>query len=157
MDSPSPGSRPGDDGTIDGNMQPARCQLAAALTATAIAVAGCGFSQTSPDLFVLQRSGPGGTLTMLLNDGGTIRCNGGPAKPISDATLIQARDLADNLDKDAKAKLHLPGRTDSVYRYRIRLPDGTITFADTAAASHHELSQAELFAAQAADGACRAG
>ena len=33
----------------------------------------------SPDLFLLTRTGQGATLTLLVNDGGTIRCNGGKA------------------------------------------------------------------------------
>ena len=92
---------------------------------------------------------------MLVSDGGTIRCDTGHAQPISDALLLQARDLADNLAKDAKAKLSLPPANHSIYTYRIKLQDGTISFADTSAIAHHELSAAELFAAQAASGVCR--
>jgi hypothetical protein len=41
-----------------------------------------------------------------------------------------------------------------VFRYRITLQDGTVAFSDTAARSHPELARAELFAVQAAQGAC---
>jgi hypothetical protein len=118
-------------------------------------LAGCGFAQTSPDLFVLQRSGPGKPLTLLVNDGGTIRCDGGSPRSISSRMLIQARALADSLDKDAKARLHVAPRPGSVYRYTLKLQNGTVSFADTAAAGHHELGPAELFATQAAQGPCR--
>jgi hypothetical protein len=130
--------------------------LAAGLAALQAAWAvGCGFGVTSADLFVLRRTGQGRALTMLVNDGGTIRCNGGPARPIPDPLLLRARDLATKLDADAKAGLRLPPSANSVYSYSIRLPDGAISFADTDAVTHHELSGAELFAAQAAQGPCR--
>jgi hypothetical protein len=125
-----------------------------ALAGVILVAAGCGLSVHSADLFVLERTGPGQTLTMLVSDGGTIRCNGGAAKPISDRLLIQARDIADNLAKDAKAKLNLSPGPGSVHSYRLKLQDGTISFADTSAGTHHELAPAELFAAQAAHSIC---
>ncbi|HYZ80523.1 MAG TPA: hypothetical protein VE571_04605, partial [Solirubrobacteraceae bacterium] len=70
--------------------------LAAVLVAAALGLSGC-FDVRSADLFVLTRTGQGSTLTLLVNDGGTIRCNGGKAKPVSNTTLISARDLADSL------------------------------------------------------------
>ncbi len=127
--------------------------LALAIVLGAGAV-GCGFAVQPADLFLLSRQGPGGRLTLLVGDGGTIRCDGGGARTLSDALLIQARDLADDLDKDAKANLHLPAGPGSVYTFSVRLQDGAISFPDTAAARHRELAQAELFAVQAAQRAC---
>jgi hypothetical protein len=124
----------------------------AALAGTALA--GCGLNVSSPDLFLLQRGGQGKPLTLLVNDGGTIRCDDGPAKPISGALLLQARDLAMNLEKDAKAGLRVPAAAGGVYFFTIKLQDGTIAFGDIAAAKHHELAPAELFAVQAAQGPC---
>jgi hypothetical protein len=124
------------------------------LTAITLAAAGCGLGVTSADLFVLERTGQGHTISLLVNDGGTIRCNGGSPKPIPDPLLLAARDIATNLDKDAKAELRLPARAGSVYTYRLKLQDGTVAFADTSAATHHELSAAELFAAQTAHTIC---
>jgi hypothetical protein len=122
-----------------------------ALVLVAAALAGCGFNVQSADLFLLTRSGQGGTLTLLVSDGGTIRCNGARARRISDALLIQARDLADSLDGDARQSLRIAAPPNSVYRYRIRLQNGTISFPDTAAASgrYPALAQAELFTVQA--------
>jgi hypothetical protein len=127
--------------------------LALAL-APALGLGACGLDVQSPDLFVLTRAGQGPKLTLLVNDSGTISCNGAKSKSISDSLLIQARDLADDLDNDAKAKLKLPARPASVYFYTVRLPDGTITFSDTTVKGHQELARAELFAAQAATGEC---
>ncbi len=132
-----------------------RPAAATALAAAALAVvlAGC-LDQRSPDLFLLTRSGPGPTLTLLPSDGGTIRCDGGKARTLPDALLIQARDLAQDLDKDARRGLAIKPSPGTVFDYRIRLEHGTITFPDSAARSRKELSRATLFAAQTAQRAC---
>jgi hypothetical protein len=122
--------------------------------ALSVALCGCGLAVQSPDLFLLTRYGQGGQLTLLVNDGGTIRCNGGKPKPLSDPLLLQARDLATSLDTDAMAKLRIAAGPDSVYTYKVRLQDGTIYFPDTAAAKHVELGQAEQFTLRAARQAC---
>ena len=116
--------------------------------------AGCGFDVSSPDLFLLTRTGQGRPLTLLLNDGGTIRCDGGPARKLSDPLLLRARDLATSLDADARRGLRIPAPPNSAFRYTLKLQDGTIVFPDTAARSRPELAQAELFAVQAARQAC---
>jgi hypothetical protein len=125
----------------------------AGVAALAVALAGC-FDVKSADLFLLTRTGQGKTLTMLVNDGGTIRCNGGKAKPLSNTSLITARDLADNLAPDAQKHLTIPRAPGSIYYYRIRLQQGTIAFPDRASAGHKVLAQAELFAAQAGQQEC---
>jgi len=132
-----------------------RCAaLAIGLTAL---LAGCGFDVQAPDLFLVTRTGEGAKLTLLVNDGGTIRCDGGKARPLSDPLLLQARDLADSLDGDAKAKLRIAPRPGTVYHYTIELQNGTISFPDNATASGKfpHLAQAELFTVQAAQQACR--
>lgn len=127
---------------------------ALALLGAAALLSGCGLNVQSPDLFVLTRTGQGRPLTLLVNDGGTIRCNGGKSRPVSDPLLIQARAIASDLDQDAKKSLRIASGPRSVARYAIKLQDGTITFPDTAGATHHELAEAELFAVQAAQQAC---
>jgi hypothetical protein len=123
--------------------------------AALIGLGGCGLNVSSPDLFLLTRTGEGKPLTLLVNDGGTIRCNGGKPKQLSDHMLIQARALADSLDKDAKNKLEIAAAArGSVNFYTVKLQDGKVTFPDTAGASHKELAQAELFAVQAAQSPC---
>jgi hypothetical protein len=136
--------------------RPAGAALAGAALAVAVAVlvAGC-FDVQSADLFVLTRTGQGGKVTLLVNDGGTIRCNGAKAKPISNNGLITARDLSENLVTDAQNHLTIPKAPGSVYYYTIKLQQGTVSFPDRAAATHNVLAQAELFAAQAAQQDCR--
>jgi len=124
-----------------------------AVAALAIS-AGCGLGVRSADRFLLTRTGQGPKLTLVISDGGTVRCNGAKAKPIPDSTLIQARDLADNLANDATAKLTIPNRRGSVYYFRLELQQGTVSFPDTAAAGRKSLAQAELLATQIAQRSC---
>jgi hypothetical protein len=134
-----------------------RIPSSAAAICTALALAGCGIAEQSPDLFLLQRTGQGQTMTLLVKDDGTVVCDGHQVKPLSDPQLLQARDLASALDKDAKAGLRIAPAAESVYRYSVKLPDGTISFADTADAGHKELAQAQLFTAQVVGNQCPTG
>ena len=127
--------------------------LGALAALAAVVLAGC-FDVQSPDLFLLTRTGQSAKLTLLVNDSGTIRCNGGKAKPISNSSLIAARDLSDNLAGDAQNKLTIATVPGSIYYFRIRLQQGTIAFPDKAAGRRQALAQAELFAAQAAQREC---
>jgi hypothetical protein len=135
-------------------MRLSKRSLIVAALAGACALSGCGLQVNSPDLFLLKRSGQGRTISLLVNDDGTIHCDG-RSRALPDPLLLQARDLASKLDQDAKAKLRLPAGKNSVFQYSIRLQHGTITFPDTAARSHHELALAEQFALQAAQNPCR--
>jgi hypothetical protein len=124
--------------------------------ATAVAAAvstGC-LSVQAGDLFLLTRTGAGPRLTLLVNDGGTVRCNGGAAKPLPDKLLLQARDLSSTLDDDAKNHLHIPRSANAVASYSVKLKDGTISFPDTSASAHSELAQLELLTVQIARGPC---
>jgi hypothetical protein len=122
--------------------------------AVAALVSGCGFDVASPDLFLLARTGEGKPLRLLVNDAGTIRCDGGRTRKLSDPLLLRARDIATSLAADAKRQLRIPASQNSTFHYTVKLQDGTISFPDTAAASHSELAQLELFAVQAAQQAC---
>lgn len=131
-----------------------RCLAAGAALTLTIAGTGCGLNVQAADLFMLTRAGPQGKLTLLVNDSGTISCDGRRARPLSDPLLLQARDLVNTLDPDAKANLRIRQPAGAVNRFTIRLADGTVSFPDRAAATHHELAQVELFALQAAPSAC---
>ncbi len=121
-----------------------------------LGLTGCGLAVQSPDLFLLTRTGRSGKLTLLVNDSGTISCNGKRPRSLSDPLLIRARDLASSLDADARKRLRIPVPANSVFTYTIRLQNGTISFPDTATATgrYPTLAQAELFTVQAAQGAC---
>jgi hypothetical protein len=132
-------------------------RAAATLATFACAAAilgGCGLDVQLQDLFLLTRTGQGSKLTMLVNDSGTIRCNGGKQKMLSSALLIRARVLANTLGNDAKNHLDLPAGPGTVFAYTIKLQQGTIRFSDRDTLHHRALAQMELFAAQAAQQAC---
>ena len=128
--------------------------LVAATGAAVAGLAGCGFGISSPDLFLLTRTGIGDRLELLVNDGGSIKCNDRAPRPLAEPLLLQARDLATALAPDAKQRLSIPPSPNSVARFTIKLQDGTVSFPDTAGSSHQELAQAELFTVTAAKQAC---
>ena len=127
----------------------------AAAALCCLALAACGFEVQAPDDFLMTRTGQGPKVTFLVNDAGTIRCDGGRQRPITSALLISARALVTSLQGDAQKHLNLPQASNSVYRYTVRMQLGTISFPDTAAARHHELAGVEQFALQALAGPCR--
>ena len=126
----------------------------AVLAAVAAVAAGCGLNVELPDLFLVTRTGSGPKLTLVVNEGGGITCNGGRQKTLSSSQLITARDLADNLSQDAHAKLTFPAPPGTVYRYTVKLQQGTISFPDRAATAHQYLGQIEAFVLQAAQQYC---
>ena len=128
---------------------------AAVVLLLAALVTGCGFEVEEPDLFLVTRTGAQGhELSLLVNDGGTISCDGGKPKNLSDPLLLQARDLASNLNDDVNAKLRFPANAGSVYTYTVKVQNGTMSFPDTAGLSRKELSDLELFVVQAAANPC---
>ena len=133
-----------------------RRATAAAVLAVLAALAGCGLDVVEPDLFAVTRTGEGKTLTMLVNYGGTITCDGHAAKTLPDRLLLVARALTGQLAPDAAKKLDVPSTPHSVYRFTIRLQAGTIAFPDTSAAHRPELAQFLQFAL-AAEQVCGTG
>jgi hypothetical protein len=106
-----------------------RALLAAGL---ALAVAGCG--SESPDLFEVQRTGQGrnAKLDMVVNDGGSVTCNG-REHALNGKLLLRARHDATELADQAKLGLELPPGHGTVLSYRVRSADGTVSFSDTSA------------------------
>ncbi len=134
----------------------AAAPAAIAAAIAAVLLTGC-FDVQSPDLFLLTRTSNGHRLTLLVNSSGTISCNGAKAKPISSSVLIQARDLSDDLAKEATAKLSIPATPSTVNYFKIKMEQGTVKFPDRAAQGHKALAEAELFALQAAQKECGLG
>jgi hypothetical protein len=103
-----------------------RALLAAVL---AVALAGCG--SRPPDLMVVQRSGadPNANVELLVNDGGTVKCNG-REHPLDADRLITARRLVRDLERQAELHIELPPGPGSQLSYRVRMEAGTIAFSD---------------------------
>jgi len=96
-----------------------------------LALAGCGLGVKSPDLFLLTRTGQGEKLTMLVNDGGTIRCNRGRSRPLSDHFLLQARDIAENLDSDVQNNVHFDSPPSSTFTFTVTGTSGSLSRTTT--------------------------
>jgi hypothetical protein len=124
--------------------------------ALALLLGLCGCGAASPDVFLLTRSGslPGARLTLLVNDGGTVRCNGGAPRTLPDPRLLDARRIAEDLADDARKDLTLPAPAGSLLRFRVRTQDGTVTFSDVDAARRRELGPVVELARTVAQDVC---
>jgi hypothetical protein len=119
------------------------------------ALAGCG--GPSADLFEVIRTGdvPRAKLDLIVNDGGTVRCNHGPSRPFPDALLLQARADQEALATPATNHVSLPPGPQPVYRYEVRSVNGSVHFSDDSAHSpsvFHQLAYITLEIAQQACG-----
>ena len=129
-----------------------------------LAVAGCGENIVLPDLFVVQRTGgaPGERLTMVVNEGGGVRCSEKPFHPIdrhathqlSDPQLVLARGLQEELQEPSAKRLSLPPRPGSVFRYSVRDPEGSVRFADNSAGQPGVFRHLALFVLEVAQRVC---
>lgn len=99
--------------------------------AVSLALAGCG--APSPDLFEVDRSGadPNANLRLVVSDGGTVRCNDRDPRAIDADQLLQARELARDLEEPSSLGLELPRGRGAVLSYRVRSASGTVSFSDT--------------------------
>ena len=131
-------------------------RLAAIGMAAACALLGGGCGTPSADLFVVTRSGsiPGAGLSLLVSDGGTVRCNGGSARSIGDQRLLTARELARDLRKPAEHALTLKPGPQSIMRYRVRSEDGTVTFSDTSRGQPLVFFRVAAFTREVAQSVC---
>lgn len=122
--------------------------------ALALAAAGCG-NRNAPDLFVLTRTGsiPGANLRLQVTDDGLVRCNGGERKRMPDRDLLDAREIARELNAIAPRTLR-PGPR-SVLRYRLRLEKGVVAFSDSSRRQTKEMSLTQSLARQVARKVCR--
>lgn len=103
--------------------------VAIVLAGVAAALAGCG--GRSADLLAVQRSGsiPGARLSLVINDGGTVTCNG-RAHTLAPKDLVDARVLARDLVDPLKRHVALTPGPGSILTYRVESPDGAARFSD---------------------------
>jgi hypothetical protein len=103
-------------------------RLAAAVVLAAC-LAGCG--SPPPDLFVVDRSGAdrNARLELLVNDGGSVRCDG-KKHPLDADRLLTARQLERDLEPQAALAIKLPPGPGTELSYRVRMEGGTIAFSD---------------------------
>jgi hypothetical protein len=126
------------------------------LLLAAVLATGCGESFELPDLFVVQRSGgaAGARLTVLVNEGGAVRCNGGSTRQLSDSQLVLARGLQEELQSPSAKHLALDPRPGSVYSYFVRDAEGTVRFSDNSAGQPSVLRHLAYFVLEVAQKVC---
>jgi hypothetical protein len=126
-----------------------------AAAAGAWLLGGCG-GVSAADLFVVQRSGgvPGANLTLLVNEEGGVRCNGGRTQKLSDAQLIEARSIQEDMRKPAEQRISLAPGPRSVFNYRLRQEQGSVSFSDDSPGQPQVFHRLTLFVLQTAQRVC---
>jgi hypothetical protein len=122
--------------------------------ATVALLAGCGASP--PDLFLLRRTGsvPGARLTLLVNDGGFVHCNGGPALMLPGPLLLEARYIAAHVHDPAQRGLALPPGPAPVFAYSLSDQDGHVSFSDDSSGQPPEFFRLALLVREIARRVC---
>ena len=116
-------------------------------------LAGCG--APSADLFEVKRSGPDrpANLTMLVNDGGTVTCNG-TKHPLDADRLLQARELTRQLSKEAELGIDLPPGPGTNLSYRVRMEAGSVSFSDTSKGNPQAFYELAAFTKDVSERVC---
>ncbi len=137
-----------------------RASTAGVLVSALLTLLACG-GIAAPDLFIVQRSGSGphARLTLLVNEEGGVRCNGlatrsGHKLKLSDAALVQARAIEEDLEEPASKHLSLAPRSGSVLSYSVREEKGSVRFSDNSAGQPKVLHELALFVLQTAQQVC---
>jgi hypothetical protein len=121
----------------------------------ALLLAGCGGK--SADLFEVQRSGsdPHANVDLVVNDGGTVTCNRGQERALPGKRLLDARELARELEKQAALSIELPKGPHSSLRYAVRTSNGHVSFYDTSPHRPHVFDELVLFSKDVIEDVCR--
>jgi hypothetical protein len=114
---------------------------------------GCGTA--SPDLFEVRRSGDdrNANLTMVVNDGGHVTCNG-EEHALDGDRLLRAREIQRELEKPAALGLELPPGPGADLSYRVRLEAGTVAFSDTSRGNPQAFHRVAAFTKDVAERVC---
>ena len=128
-----------------------RAVLAALLLAALLA--GCG--TPSPDLFVVDRSGPdrNANVELLVNDGGSVTCNGSK-HPLDADRLLKARQLERDLEPQAQLGIQLPKGPGTDLSYTVRMEGGTIAFSDRSAGVPNTFQRLAAFTKDVTERVC---
>lgn len=117
-------------------------------------LAGCGGK--SADLFEVMRSGadPNANVDLVVNDGGTVSCNHAKAVALPGKRLLDARELARQLEKQAALSIELPEEPDSILRYVVRTSNGRVAFSDTSPNRPKAFDQLVAFSKDVIENGC---
>ena len=116
-------------------------------------LAGCG--TRSPDLFVVDRSGPdtNANVELLVNDGGSVTCNG-EEHPLDADRLLKARQLERDLEPQAQLGIQLPKGPGTDLSYTVRMEGGTIAFSDCSAGVPNTFQRLAAFTKDVTERVC---
>jgi hypothetical protein len=130
-----------------------RAAGAVGLLALAAALVGCG--SAPPDLFLVQRSGAdrNANVTVVVNDGGSVSCNG-KSHPLPADQLLRARQLLRDLQTQAQLHLALPPGPRSELSYRARMEAGNVSFSDTSRGNPKSFLQLAAFTKDVTEDVC---
>jgi hypothetical protein len=121
---------------------------------TALVVVACG--APSPDLFEVRVSGAdrNANYTLLVSDSGYVQCNGGEQIRLDDERLIEAREVARELSKQAELSIELPPGPGAILNYRARLEAGEVAFSDTSEGRPKSFNELVAFSTDVAENVC---
>ncbi len=124
------------------------------VVALALAFGGCG--QAAPDLFAVTRSGdgPNDDLAMVVNDGGTVSCNGAAPRQLGGDRLLRARELTRELAAAAELQLELPPGPRPTLFYRVESEAGRVSFSDASRNRPAALDRLVGFVADVSENVC---
>jgi hypothetical protein len=123
--------------------------------AAALVLTGCGGK--SADLFEVQRSGAdrNANVDLVVNDGGTVTCNRGKPRALPGRQLLDARELARELEKQASLSIELPRGPGSTLRYVVRTSNGRVSFFDTSPHRPHVFDELVAFDKDVVEDVCK--
>jgi len=141
--------------TISADMIPVagRLVLALALLAGAAPAAGCG--SPPPDLFAVERSGPGANadVALVVSDGGSVTCDGDRHDLDADR-LLAARQLVRDLAPQAELGIELPPGPGTELSYRVATEAGTVEFSDSSRGLPRTFLRVAAFTADVTEHVC---
>ncbi len=128
-------------------------RLAGAVLALALAAAGCG--TPPPDLFEVKRSGDdrNANVDVVVNDGGSVTCNGTEHRLEADM-LLRARQVLRDLEPQAELHLELPPGPRSQLRYTARMEAGTVSAAAPASGTPQAVLALAAFTKDVTEDVC---
>ena len=123
------------------------------LALVAAALAGCGTE--SADLFVVERDGelPDAKLTIVVGDGTTVECDG-EERPFANELLLDARQLAKDLEPLLDRRTRLPVPSQALLRFRVFNDVGEVRFADASPRLPPELGRLIVLTRAIAQDSC---
>ena len=104
---------------------------------------------------MVDRSGPdtNANVELLVNDGGSVTCNG-KEHPLDADRLLKARQLERDLEPQAQLGIQLPKGPGTDLSYTVRMEGGTIAFSDRSAGVPNTFQRLAAFTKDVTERVC---